>query len=199
MSHDDIRQRLADVEHIDWSRTRRENAEEYYGDWLRIGPVMLQTTWRPEMHDDDRVVERNAISAFLQRATDDLRRLLTDLDHAATTREAIMPESNPVYGTPPQGEPVRLLADAVEVVRPNGSVVTMDLVALADVAINAERAVAELRQENQQLRERLDQLESRVDNPKSALTRAADAVEARLNELERGIEEVERQRKHRDG
>ncbi|MER6515059.1 hypothetical protein ABT158_50225 [Nonomuraea sp. NPDC001636] len=48
-------------------------------------------------------------------------------------------QPNPVYGPPPQGEPVRLLADAVEVLRPNGTTVAMDLVALADVAINAER------------------------------------------------------------
>ncbi|MGR6922590.1 hypothetical protein ACU635_50765 [[Actinomadura] parvosata] len=165
MSHDDIRQRLAAVEHIDWRKTRREDAEEYYGDWLRIGPLMLMTSWRPEPHDAESVSQRNAISAFLQHAVTDLRRLLADLDHATTTREAIMPSTNPVYGPPPdpeRGEPARYLADAVEVQRPNGDVVRMDLVALADAAINADRAVAGLREENEQLRRKLATLEEKV-------------------------------------
>ncbi|MGP4092965.1 hypothetical protein [Nonomuraea sp. KM90] len=165
MSHDDIRQRLAAVGHIDWSRTRREDAEEYYGDWLRIGPVMLQTSWRPEPHDEDCVAQRNAISAFLQHAATDLRRLLADLDHATTTRESVMPSTNPVYGPPPdpeRGEPATFLGDVVEVLRPNGDVVRMDLVALADAAINADRAVAGLREENEALRRELTSLREKT-------------------------------------
>ncbi|MGW4958016.1 hypothetical protein ACWEPL_12390 [Nonomuraea sp. NPDC004186] len=111
-----------------------------------------------------------AIVEFLKHAATDLRRLLTDVDHAATTRKAIMP-SNPVYGPlpdPERGEPARYLADAVEVLRPNCEVVVMDLVALADAAINADRAVAGLRQENVQLRARVEELERKTGRAERA-------------------------------
>ncbi len=73
--------------------------------------------------------------------------------------------TNPIYGNPPQperGEPVRFLADAVEVLRPNGEVVRMDLVALADVAVGAERAAAALREEVENLRRRAGELEYKL-------------------------------------
>ncbi|MEV0616163.1 hypothetical protein AB0I81_22810 [Nonomuraea sp. NPDC050404] len=201
MNHDDIRQRLAAVERIDWSKTKREQWDrEVYGTFVDVGPV---TMLGADRHDPPAEhAQEAAIVAFLQNAAADLRRLLADLDHATTTRGAIMPTTNPVYGPPPdpeRGEPTRYLADAVEVQRPNGDVVRMDLVALADAAINADRAVAELRKENAELRRKVAALEERADNPRSALTRAADAVEARLNQLERDLEEVERQRGRRDG
>ena len=158
MSHDDIRQRLAAVEELNWSRVEHEIQQEYYSDWVKIGPLRMHLI--ADRADEDAVV------AFLQHAATDLRRLLTDLDHAATTRESIMPtHSNPVYGPPPdpeRGEPARFLADAVEVQRPNGDVVRMDLVALADAAINADRAVAGLREENEQLRRKVATLEEKV-------------------------------------
>lgn len=161
MSHDDIRQRLAAVEHIDLSRVERERDREYYGDWVRLGPLIMSAA---EPDHDVEIAEENAVVQFLQHAAADLRRLLADLDHTTATRESIMP-SNPVYGPPPEperGELTRFLADAVEVLRPNGDVVRMDLVALADAAINADRAVASLREENEQLRRKLAALEEKV-------------------------------------
>ncbi|MDP4501139.1 hypothetical protein [Nonomuraea turcica] len=43
-------------------------------------------------------------------------------------------------GIPPEGKPVRRLADAVEVVQPTGTTAQLDLKALADVALGAQRA-----------------------------------------------------------
>lgn len=164
MSHDDIRERLAAVESIDWSKVERESEAEYYGDWLHIGPVRLATTFSPGPEDLSDVAQTQAIVAFLQHAAADLRRLLADLDHATATKESVMP-ANPVYGPPPEperGEPTTYLGDVVEVLRPNGDVVRMDLVALADAAINAQRAVAGLREENEQLRRKVAALEEKA-------------------------------------
>src|SRR5690606_25876823 len=168
VSHGDTRGRLAAVESIDWSKVERESDAEYYGDWLHIGPVRLATTFSPGPEDLADVAQTQAVAAFVQHAAGDLRRLLADLDHASTTRGAIMPESNPCYGPPAEGEPVRLLADAVEVLRPNGQKVAMDLVALADVVIKADRAVAALREENAALRERVEELERRAGRAERA-------------------------------
>jgi hypothetical protein len=170
MSHDDIRQRLAAVENIDWSKVESGGQAEYFGDWLHVGPVMLMTTLTPEPEDLADVAQTQAVATFVQHAAADLRRLLTDLDHATTTREAVMP-SNPVYGPPPdpeRGEPARYLADVVEVQRPTGEVVVMDLVALADAAINAERAVAGLRGEVAELRLRVAALEAQAKRTEQA-------------------------------
>ena len=164
MSHDDIRERLAAVERIDWSKIRREEEAEYYGDWLHVGPVRLATTFSPGPEDLADIAQTQAVAAFVQHAAGDLRRLLADLDHATATKESVMP-ANPVYGPPPEpdrGEPARYLADAIEVQRPGGDVVRMDLVALADAAINAQRAVAGLREENEQLRRKVAALEEKA-------------------------------------
>lgn len=160
MSCDDIRQRLADVEHIDWSKVEHQTNEDHNGDWLHIDDKVL-------LYDDP---DAEAVVEFMKRAPADLRRLLADLDHATTTRKAVMP-TNPVYGPPPdpeRGEPARHLADAIKVQRPNGDVVVMDLVALADAAINAERAVAGLREENEQLRARVEELERKASRAERA-------------------------------
>ncbi|MEV7805020.1 hypothetical protein AB0O28_18925 [Microbispora sp. NPDC088329] len=184
MTHEDIRRRLEAVEGLDWNETQRETSQEYHGDWVRVGPVMMQSTdpneepwegypsaWPEERRREYREraraerAEEDAVVEFLKHAAGDLRRLLAERaadQHAQTRKETIM--TNPIYGKPEpeRGEPVRFLADAVEVLRPNGKVVRMDLVALADVAIGAERALAELRRDNQALRERVDVLEAKV-------------------------------------
>lgn len=170
MSHDNIRERLAAVERIDWSKVEREDGAEYYGDWLHIGPVRLATTFSPGPEDLADVAQTQAVAAFVQHAAADLRRLLADLDHATATKESVMP-SNPVYGPPPapeRGEPARYLADVIEVQRPNGDVVRMDLVALADAAINADRAVAGLRGEVAELRLRVAALEAQAKRTERA-------------------------------
>ncbi|HEY9375020.1 hypothetical protein [Streptomyces sp.] len=158
MSHDDIRQRLAAVEELNWSRVEHETQQEYYSDWVKIGPLRMHLI--ADRADEDEVV------AFLQHAATDLRCLIDERDadqQARTRRESIV--SNPIYGKPPEpdrGEPARFLADAVEVLRPNGEVAVMDLVALADAAVNAERAVAGLREENEQLCRKVATLEEKV-------------------------------------
>ncbi|MFG3439912.1 hypothetical protein ACGF0J_21915 [Nonomuraea sp. NPDC047897] len=176
MSDDDIRHRLAAVDHIDWSTAEREHEREYFGDWLRFGPVLVPVG---DPDDEAEAMEVRVVATFLQHAAADLRRLLTDLDAAQTAREAIMPgQPNPIYGKPNPGEPVRLLADAVEVLRPNGTTVTMDLVALADAAIDAERAVAGLREENNQLRARVEELERKAGRAERAGRMLSGVVDA---------------------
>ncbi|PZG47474.1 hypothetical protein C1I98_13470 [Spongiactinospora gelatinilytica] len=182
MSHDDIRARLAAVEGIEW-RVTREPGEEYYGDWLRVGPAMLMTTFSPGPRDAATTSQAEAVGDFIQHAAADLHRLLADLDHATATRAGIMPTTNSVYGPPPdlaRGEAVRYLADAVEVQRPNGDIVRMDLVALADAAISAERAVAGLRGENAELRLRVAALEAQARRAERAGRILASTAEEEL-------------------
>lgn len=162
MSHDDIRQRLAAIEHIDWSKVRREESREYYGDFVSVGPVLMLGADKYDPPNER--AQEGAILGFLQNAAADIRRLLAELDADQTTREAIMP-SNQIYGPPPdpdRGEAVRYLADVVEVNRPDGSVMRMDLIALADAIIKADRAVIGLREEVAELRGRLTAMTEKV-------------------------------------
>lgn len=103
-------------------------------------------------------------------------------------------QPNPIYGTPDPGEPAGYLSDVVEVLRPNGDVVRLDLVALADVAISAEHAVAGLRAENEQLKRRVSDLEHRATRTEQAgrvlagetyQGELADDLADRVRELER--------------
>lgn len=226
MTHDDIRRRLEAVEGLNWDDVGRARDEEYHGDWVRVGPVMMQSTdpneepwqgypsaWPEERRREHREraraerAEEDAVVEFLKHATTDLRQLLTehDTDQQAQTRKETT-VTNPIYGTPPEpdrGEPVRFLADAVEVLRPNGKVVRMDLVALADVAIGAERALAAARQEIDRLSRRVSSLENKLGRMERAgriLAGASedDDLDEDLEDRVRALEqEVEQRRQDR--
>lgn len=115
-------------------------------------------------------LDEQGVVEFMQHAVADVRRLLAELDADQTTREAIMP-SKQIYGPPPEpdrGEPARYLADVVEVDRPDGSVMRMDLIALADAIIKADRAVTALREENEDFRRRLAAAEDVASRVKRA-------------------------------
>lgn len=160
MSHDDIRQRLAAIEHIDWSKVEHQTNEDHNGDWIYVDEKVL-------MYDG---IDEQNMADFMQHAVADMRRLLAEIDADQTTREAIMPKGE-VYGrlpAPDHGEPVRYLADAVEVLRPNGTVLRMDLIALADIIIKAERAVAGLAERNALLERRVAELEDAISRTRVA-------------------------------
>lgn len=106
--------------------------------------------------------------------------------------------TNPIYGKPPEGDPIKLLSDAVEVMRPNGQKVTMDLVALADVAISTQRALAGLIQRIEQLSQRVDTLEDKAGRQERAgriLAGGSDHeepdedLEERVRSLERRVDD----------
>ncbi|MDX3110140.1 hypothetical protein [Nonomuraea angiospora] len=80
MSFDDIRQRLAALEGIDWSTVERQYDAEYYTDWLRVGPVMLPTTFSPSPEDQADAAQAEAVAVFLQHAVADMRQLLEELE-----------------------------------------------------------------------------------------------------------------------
>jgi hypothetical protein len=75
---DDIRRRLAAVEGIDWTKVKRGHDEEYYSDWLYVGPVMMLTTFSPGPEDLADVAKVEAVAEFLQHAASDIRRLLDE-------------------------------------------------------------------------------------------------------------------------
>ncbi|WP_326828975.1 hypothetical protein OIE13_28930 [Streptosporangium sp. NBC_01810] len=75
---DDIRRRLAAVEGIDWSQLEREHDAEYCTDWIRIGPVMIPTTFHPGPDDLADVAQTTAVAEFVQHAVADIRRLLDE-------------------------------------------------------------------------------------------------------------------------
>ncbi|RBQ21576.1 hypothetical protein DP939_02370 [Spongiactinospora rosea] len=162
MSHDDIRARLAAVQGIEW-RIERERGEEYYGDWLNVGPVKLMTTFSPGPRDAATTSQAEAVAEFIRPAAADIRRLLD-------AEEGLV--ENEIYGPPPapdRGEPARLLADAIEVLRPDGSAVRIDLVAFANIALAAQR-------ENVGLHAEIDTLKRRLDNQKDRQQRAGELL-----------------------
>lgn len=85
MSRDDIARRLQAVEGLDWSKVRKLFEEEKYGDFYRVGPVLVPTDFHTE---GDRVpaeykafaAEGAAVAEFLQHAVADMRRLLNELE-----------------------------------------------------------------------------------------------------------------------
>lgn len=91
----DIRKRLEAVADIDWTNVKHVSEEEYYSDWVHIGPVMMNAVgdpeeipsgaeryWSQERIADVRAEQRadkrreEAIVDFLTHAADDIRRLL---------------------------------------------------------------------------------------------------------------------------
>lgn len=95
--NDDIRRRLEAIQGIDWSTVKREVGEEYYGNWVKVGPIMMLSTdpddepWRgyPSYWPEERRrayrertqaerAQEDAIVEFLAHAADDIRRLLAE-------------------------------------------------------------------------------------------------------------------------
>ncbi|MCW2768173.1 MAG: hypothetical protein JWO11_4132 [Nocardioides sp.] len=150
MTDDDIRRRLQAVEGIDWMSMERRAGDEIYGSWARIGDRVVLA---------DYGAETEPVVDFFMHAAADLRRLLAERDTTVT---------NEIYGKPPEGTPVTLLSDAVVVMRPNGQKVVMDLVALADVAIRTERALAGLTERLEQLSQRVSALEGKAGRQERA-------------------------------
>jgi hypothetical protein len=87
----EIRQRLAAIANVDWSTVKRERDEEYYGDWIHVGPVLLHDVhpedelpkWREQMEAEKRQTE--ALVAFVHHAADDIRTLLEQVDRSTNT------------------------------------------------------------------------------------------------------------------
>ncbi|MGI5293168.1 hypothetical protein ACQEVF_59020 [Nonomuraea polychroma] len=101
---DDIARRLDAVAGIDWTVTRQDR-EEYYGDWIHVGPIMMTATdpdekpWRrypnswPQQRRreyQERIsaerAEQDAVIEFVQHAAADIAYLLTQIDSTATAR-----------------------------------------------------------------------------------------------------------------
>lgn len=84
-SLDEVRQRLAAVADVDWSTVKRERDEEYFGDWIHVGPFLLhdvypedeQPNWREHTEADKRQIE--ALVVFVQHAAEDIRALLEEV------------------------------------------------------------------------------------------------------------------------
>lgn len=76
---DEIAGRLEAVEQIDWSEIEHFHEEEFYGDWIRIGPIMIQTTDSPDLADQADRAESEAVAEFVQHAVADMRLLLDRL------------------------------------------------------------------------------------------------------------------------
>jgi hypothetical protein len=68
MAYDDIRARLAAL--LTSGEIQRTREEEYYGDWARLGPLMILA---PNEHD-------LALLDAIRHAAADIHTLLTELD-----------------------------------------------------------------------------------------------------------------------
>lgn len=178
--HDDIQRRLDAVKGIEWGAVERRSDEEHFGDWLRIGDRVVMADYGL---DTDPAID------FITHAADDIRHLLAERNTTVT---------NPIYGKPPEGTPIKLLSDAVEVMRPNGEKVTMDLVALADVTISTQRALAGLTERIKHLSERVDTLEDKAGRQERAGRILAggndheepdEDLEERVRSLERRVDD----------
>ncbi|GAA0969741.1 hypothetical protein GCM10009555_017420 [Acrocarpospora macrocephala] len=87
-----IARRLAAVERIDWSETKKLFEEEKYGDFYRVGPVLVPTDFHPVADVDVRgAAEQAAVAEFLQHAVADMRALL----NASTSSSSSPGESEP--------------------------------------------------------------------------------------------------------
>jgi hypothetical protein len=79
---DAIRRRLDAIAGFDLSNVERETEIEYYGDWIKLGPVLLQDFdpedefphWRESERENKRQLE--ALVEFLSHAAEDIRVLL---------------------------------------------------------------------------------------------------------------------------
>lgn len=75
-----IRRRLDAIEGTDWTDVTYEREAEFYGDWARVGPVMMLT------YDDTAEEKRQqeAVVDFLRHAANDIRALLDTLGRVAS-------------------------------------------------------------------------------------------------------------------
>jgi hypothetical protein len=81
MELDEIARRLQAVEGLDWSETKKLFEEELYGDFHRVGPVLVQTDFhavgdKVSEADKTYAAEQSAVAEFLQHAVADMRVLL---------------------------------------------------------------------------------------------------------------------------
>ncbi|MCK2214276.1 hypothetical protein MF672_010805 [Actinomadura sp. ATCC 31491] len=81
MELDEIARRLQAVEGLDWSDIGKLFEEEKYGDFYRVGPVLVPTDFDTEgdkVHPEDReyAAEQAAVAEFLQHVVADMRALL---------------------------------------------------------------------------------------------------------------------------
>ncbi len=80
-SRDEIARRLEAVEGLDWSETRKLFEEELYGDFWRVGPVLVPTdfyTAGDKVPEEDKqyAADSAAVAEFLRHVVADMRALL---------------------------------------------------------------------------------------------------------------------------
>lgn len=78
---EEIARRLEAVEGLDWTDIKKLFEEEQYGDFYRIGPVLVPTDFHTvgdKVPDVDKAyaAEQAAVAEFLQHVVADMRRLL---------------------------------------------------------------------------------------------------------------------------
>lgn len=78
---DAIARRLEAVERLDWAEVRKLFEEEKYGDFWRVGPVLIPTDFYTAgdsvpAEEKQYAAEAAAVAEFLQHAVADMRQLL---------------------------------------------------------------------------------------------------------------------------
>ena len=86
MNTEDVERRLDAIKDVDWRAVEWEKEEEYFGDWVRVGPVLMHDFDPEDEHEQHRESARvekrqqTAVIEFLTHAADDMRSLLLEVD-----------------------------------------------------------------------------------------------------------------------